>query len=224
MFSTLRNLREFFFWLADLPGFKSSYRLRRRGLFQSKRQGCGDRPSAPGEARPERWTRFSIVLRTMPANTALERRDRALIALAVLTGARIGALASFRHGHINLDQGYVEQDARTVRTKFSKTFRTYFLPVNDEALAVFTDWHEELRRDHLWGLADPLFPATEVGLGSDGGFARVGLSRRAWSTSAPVREIFKRAFESPIYPITTLTPSGICSFGMPSRSISALSK
>jgi integrase len=115
--------------------------------------------------------------------------------LAALTGARIGALASFRHGHVNLDEGYVEQDARTVRTKFGKTFRTYFLPVGDDALAIFADWHEELRRDHLWGPADPLFPATEMGLGGDGGFATVGLSRRAWSTSSPVREIFKRAFE-----------------------------
>ncbi len=95
---------------------------------------------------------------------------------------------------MNRQEEYIEQDARSVRTKFGKTFRTYFLPVSEHALAAFNAWHEELERDHLWGPADPLFPSTEIGLGSDGGFAPAGLSRRPWSTSSPVREIFKRAF------------------------------
>jgi integrase len=193
--ATLRNLREFFFWLAHLPGFKSHIGYADADYFSlSEKDGAIAR--ARREKRVPTLDQVQHVLRAMASNTALERRDRALIALAVLTGARIGALASFRHGHVNLDEGYVEQDARTVRTKFSKTFRTYFLPVSDEALAVFTDWHDELGRDHLWGLADPLFPATEMGLGSGGGFATVGLARRAWSTNSPVRDIFKRAFES----------------------------
>ena len=67
----------------------------------------------------------------MPAATALERRDRALIAFAMLTGARVGALASFRLGHVDMAGGFVEQDARTVRTKAAKTFRTYFMPVDE---------------------------------------------------------------------------------------------
>ena len=110
----------------------------------------------------------------LPLTTALERRDCALLALAALTGARVRALTSFHHGHINLREGYVEQDARTVQTKFAKTFRTYFLPVGDEALTIFSEWHRELERDHLWGSADPLFPATEIELGSEGGFSALG--------------------------------------------------
>lgn len=193
--ATLRNLREFFFWLAHLPGFKSHIRYADADYFS-----LSEKDAAIARARREKRVptleQVQHVVLAMPAKTVLERRDRALMALAVLTGARIGALASFRHGHVNLQEGYVEQDARTVRTKFGKTFRTYFLPVSDEALAIFSDWHEELAQKHLWGPADPLFPATEMGLGSDGGFATVGLSRRAWSTSAPVREIFRRSFEA----------------------------
>lgn len=192
--ATLRNLRDFVFWLAHLPGFKSHI-----GYADADYFSLSEKDAAIARARREKRVptleQVQQVLRAMPANTALERRDRALVALAVLTGARIGALASFQHGHVNLNEGYVEQDARTVRTKFGKTFRTYFLPVSDEARAIFADWHEELGGDHLWGPADPLFPNTEMGLGSDGAFAAVGLSRRAWSTSAPIRDIFKRAFE-----------------------------
>ena len=46
----------------------------------------------------------------MPTGTPLERRNAALIALAVLTGARIGALATFREA---LDAGR-EVDANTL--------------------------------------------------------------------------------------------------------------
>jgi site-specific recombinase XerD len=194
MLTTLRNLREFFFWLAHQPGFKSHI-----GYSDADYFNLSDKDVTVARARREKsiptLEQVRHVLGTMPLNTPLERRDAALVALAALTGARVRALTSFRHGHINLREGYVEQDARAVQTKFAKTFRTYFFPVGDEALSVFSDWHRELERDHLWGRADPLFPATEIGLGTEGGFSAVGLARRGWATSGSVREIFKQAFE-----------------------------
>ena len=64
----------------------------------------------------------------MPATTDIERRDRALIAFTILTGARDGAIASFKLRHIDIAEGKIDQDAREVRTKFSKSFVTSFLP------------------------------------------------------------------------------------------------
>src|SRR5690242_1353967 len=52
----------------------------------------------------------------------------ALIAFATVTTARVGALASFRLAHDDTAGGYVEQDARTVRTRAAESFRTYFMP------------------------------------------------------------------------------------------------
>jgi integrase len=194
MLATLRNLREFFFWLAHQPGFKSHI-----GYSDADYFNLSDKDVAVARARRDKpvptLEQVQHVLRNMPLTTPLERRDAALLALAALTGARVRALTSFRHGHINLREGYVEQDARTVQTKFAKTFRTYFFPVGDEALTIFSDWHLELERDHLWGPADPLFPATEIGVGPEGGFSALGLARRGWATSGSVREIFKQAFE-----------------------------
>ena len=123
-----------------------------------------------------------------------ERRDRALIAFAALTGARVNALASFRIGHVDLSGGFVEQDARTVRTKFAKTFRTYFMPVVDGAMEIVAEWIGELREEHLWGPDDPLFPATLIGLGETGGFEAQGLARHGWASTGPIRDIFKRGF------------------------------
>jgi len=193
MLSTLRNLRTFFFWLAHLPGFKSHIAYADADYFN-----LSDKDVAVARAHREKpvptLEQVHHVLSVMPAATALQRRDRALIAFTALTAARVGALASFRLGHVNLADGFVEQDARTVQTKFAKSFRTYFMPVGGDALGIVRDWIDELVRDHLWGLSDPLFPAPQMGLDSEGGFTAIGLSRNGWTTTGPVREIFKRSF------------------------------
>lgn len=193
MLSTLRDLRAFFMWLAREPGYRSQIAYADADYFN-----LSDKDVAVARARREKRVptldQVRHVIASMPSATALERRDRALIAFAMLTGARVSALASFRLGHVNLAGGFVDQDARTVRTKAAKTFRTYFVPVDENAMAIVSAWVEELTRDHLWGPDDPLFPATETGLGPNGGFVPMGLARHCWSSSQRAREIFRRAF------------------------------
>jgi hypothetical protein len=87
-----------------------------------------------------------------PANSEIERRDRALIAFTALTGARDGAIASLKLKHIDIEQGRVDQDARQVKTKFSKSFTTWFFPVGDDIRQIVVDWVNYLRKDKLWGL------------------------------------------------------------------------
>ena len=72
------------------------------------------------------------VILTMPTQTEIERRNRALVAFALLTGARDSAIASMKLKHVDLIEGCVHQDAREVKTKFSKTFTTYYFPVGEE--------------------------------------------------------------------------------------------
>ena len=193
MLSTLRDLRAFFFWLADQPGFKSRIAHSDADYFN-----LSDKDATIARAQREKAVptiaQVQHVLAVMPVATALERRDRALIAFAAITGARANALASFHLGHVNLAGGYVEQDARVVRTKFSKTFRTFFMLGCEGGLDIVAAWIGELEHDHLWGPADPLFPATLIGLDATGGFAAKGLARQGWATTTPIRDIFRRAF------------------------------
>ena len=130
----------------------------------------------------------------MPATTDIELRDRALIAFTILTGARDGAIASFKLRHIDIAAGTIDQDAREVRTKFSKSFVTTFFPVGDDIRAMVVDWVAYLRTDKLWGLDDPLFPATKVAVGDNLRFGAVGLDRKHWTNASPIRAIFKEAF------------------------------
>jgi integrase len=195
VFATVRDLRAFFLWLAREPGFRSHIDYSDADYFS-----LSDKDVAIARARRERdvpsLEQCRRALAAMPADTLLARRDRALFAIAIITAARIGALASFRLGHINVAEGYVDQDARTVRTKGAKTFRTFFMPVDDNARSIVTDWVSELVGDHLWGPADPLFPKTQMGLAADGGFAPVGILREGWAWGGRARDIIQGAFSA----------------------------
>jgi integrase len=135
------------------------------------------------------------VIARMPGSTDIEKRDRALVAFTLLTGARDGAIASLKLKHIDIQDRRVDQDAREVNTKFSKTFSTWFFPVGGQALEVIEAWVAHLRGTLLWGNDDPLFPATLLRQSETGGFIAAGLSRNHWSSANPIRRIFSKAFQ-----------------------------
>ena len=188
----LRQLRAFFIWLAMQPGYKTKISYSDADYFN-----LSDNDVRIANAKRERpvpsLEQMHHTLTRMPTATSIELRDRALVALAMLTGARDAALVSLQLKHIDCAECVIRQDACEVRTKFRKTFSTWFFPIGGEAEAIIADWVAHLRQDLLRGESDPLFPATAMGLSADGEFMVQGLARQGWSTTAPVREIFKRA-------------------------------
>jgi integrase len=191
--STLSALRSFFIWLADQPGYKRKISYSDADYFNLSEKDVRIAKAVREKPFPT-VEQVNRVLRCAPASSDIELRDRALIALVLLTGVRDGALTSLRLKHIDLAQSRLDQDAREVKTKFSKTFSTWFFPVEGEAQAIFTAWVGHLRGALLWGDNDPLFPATRMEVGADGGFVAGGLKREAWSTAGPVRRLFRQAF------------------------------
>src|SRR5262249_30836370 len=115
-------------------------------------------------------------------------------AFTLLTGVRDGALASLKLKHVDLVDAKVLQDAREVRTKFSKSFTTCFFPVGDDIARIVEAWVAFLRDQKLWGGDDPLFSATEVVSGPALKFEVAGLARRHWANAGPIRTIFRGSF------------------------------
>ena len=118
------------------------------------------------------------------------------MAFTLLTGMRDDAIASLSIGHVNLDQRMVFQDAREVRTKNRKTMYTWFFPVGAYFDAIVVDWIGILTNELLFGLNDPVFPATKMTLDANRLFAPAGLDRRHWKNADPIRHAFQRAFEA----------------------------
>jgi integrase len=193
LYATLAALKRFFVWLAGQPGYKSRITYADAEYFnlsaKDTRIAKATRP-----ARVPTLEQIRHVIRSLPATSEIERRDRALIAFTILTGARDGAIASFKLRHIDVVEGKIDQDARYVQTKFSKSFITMFFPVGDDIRRIVGDWATYLREEKFWGLDDPLFPATKVAVGEDLRFEAAGLDRKPWSSAGPIRMIFKEAF------------------------------
>jgi integrase len=131
----------------------------------------------------------------MPSTTDIEKRNRALIAFTLLTGARDTVITSFKIKHVDLINSSVFQGAREVKTKFSKTFTTYFFPVGELPVQILNEWGEHLKTELLFSHDDSLFPKTKVANTNDKKFSACGLLKEHWSTANPIRELFKRAFE-----------------------------
>lgn len=193
--ATLTQLKRFFQWLAWQPGYKSRIQYSDAEYFN-----LSDKDTRIATAKRQQkvptMEQIKHVINTMSVDTEIERRNRTLVAFTLLTGARDSAIASMKLKHVDLIVGCVNQDAREVKTKFSKTFNTFFFPVGEEISGIVAEWVSYLRDEKLWGNNDPLFPATRIAIGPDHQFKAAGLARAHWSTAAPIRKIFREAFSS----------------------------
>ena len=191
--STMGHLKRFFQWLSCQPGYKSRIPYSDADYFNLSEKDT----RIANTSRPRKiptLEQVKRVLEKMPTNSDIALRNKAIIAFTILTGMRDNAIASLKLKHIDMMSNSVYQDARDVRTKFSKTFTTYFFPVDDEIRQIVEDWVSHLREKLFWGNDDPLFPATKIALGSKRQFEAQGLKRQHWSNANSIRSIFKGAF------------------------------
>ena len=142
--STLAALKAFFVWLAQQSGYASRIKFADADYFSPS-----DNLSRIATARRfkscptlNKFARCSTPCRRA---TEVDMRDRAIVAFAILSGARDRAIISFRLKHIDTERDLVEHDARDVRTKRAKTFTTWFFPVGDDIRQIVVGWVKYLR-------------------------------------------------------------------------------
>lgn len=190
--SRLMALKAFFHWLAEQQGY------RRISYSDADYFNPSANDSRIATARREKPSpsieHIRHVVNSITIENDIDRRDRALIAFALLSGARDDAIASLALRHLDLARRSVFQDARSVRTKNRKTFTSWFFPVGDDIEKIVADWNDHLRGELLFGPDDPLFPATRVALDGDGHFGPAGLDRAFWKSADAIRRIFRLRF------------------------------
>ncbi len=191
--SRLRAVKAFFQWLAGRPGYSRKLTYSDMEYFNPSNND-GRIASAVRDRPIPSLEQIRHVLKVMPTSSVIERRNRALIAFAILSGARDAAIASMALKHVDIDRKAVFQDAREVNTKNRKTFTSDFFPVGDDIEAIVADWIDELATEHLFGPDDPLFPSTGRGLDDNQQFHASGITRQFWSDAGPIRKVFKESF------------------------------
>ena len=192
--AVLVNLRNFFEWLYGQPGFKSKFSYSDASYFNLSLKDVRIAKATNEKIFPT-IDQVKHAINNMPISSEIDLRNRALIAFTLLTAARVGAIASAKIKHINLIEGKFSQDARDIKTKFSKSFPTFFFQVGDDMVAIVADWITYLKEVKLWGINDPLFPSTLVHQNKAKCYEAIGVDRKHWSTTSPIRAVFKEAFE-----------------------------
>ncbi len=187
----LMAVKAFIHWLAGRPGYRSRIAYSDAEYFNLSAND--ERIASAVRVRPApSIDDIRQVLAAMPTSTVIERRDRAVVAFALVSGARDNAIASLSIKHVDPERRTIFQDARSVRTKNAKTFTSTFFPVGTDFQAVVIDWLRELA-ELGFGPDDPLFPATRIAPGPDRRFVPTGLDRKHWKDAGPIRRIFKAA-------------------------------
>ena len=199
--STMNPLKEFFQWIAFQLGYKSKihapdieyFNLSEHDVSIAKAIKLKDLPSIE---------QVREAVNNMPVETLINRRDRAIMTFAILTGIRDDAMTSIRIKHIKLASTpiLVKQEPDLVRTKFRKQIATHFLPVGDDFIEIFKSWMTELNEKLHYGPNDPVFPKTRVRLNDQQFFESDGLEPTCWANASPIRKIFKTAFEAAALP------------------------
>jgi integrase len=192
--SRLAALKAFFQWLALQPGFRSRLTYSDAEYFNASAKDERIAKAVRERSVPT-IEQIRQVLKSMPVTSDIQRRNQALIAFTLISGARDNAIASMSLKHVDFANRRIYQDAREVRTKNAKTITSAFFPVGTNIEIIVENWVRLLNR-RLWGPNDPLFPATKVTVGESGLFESAGLDRKHWKDAAAIRRIFKEAFEA----------------------------
>lgn len=191
--ATLRLVKGFFHWLVSRAGFKRVLTYADVEYFNNTRKA--GRVAHTQRAIPyPSMQQAAHAFQAMPFETEFQKRDKALFAFFILTGARDGAVASLKLKHVNVDLGHVFQDAREVKTKAAKTIHCQFFPVGAAYRNCFCAYVTYLREVKLFGPEDALFPKALMGVVEGQGFANLGLAREPFANAAKLNTIIKGAF------------------------------
>ena len=193
--SLVNNVKGFFNWLVMDERMKGK---RANHVIKALRLPKRDRTAARSTKRKEFATLEQITqtITAMPKASAIERRNRALIAFTLLSGARDGAIISMRLKHVDTVKKEVLQDPNEVDTKAGKEIHTWFFPVGEPIIDEIMDYISFLKDELSFTDEDPLFPSTARAHDKNDCFIASGLTKKRWASAQPMRDIFKSAFKA----------------------------
>ena len=196
-YDILRYLKVFFEWLSKQAGYKSKINqsaidylnLTRKEIRIATQPKSVDFPSLED---------IKAVIENIKGNSEIEKRDKALISLAFLTGARIEAIITLSMGCFDKKRMIIDQDPKLgVKTKFSKRIVSSLIPFSyKEPLKYFCDWFVYLEKEKGFKPDDPIFPATKIENGKNNlSYYNTGeVEAIFWKSTSSPRKIFEKRF------------------------------
>ena len=194
----LRHLKVFFDWLSKQAGYKSR-------INQTAVEYLNLSKKETREARQSKSVKYPTlemikqVIESLKGKTEIEMRDRALFAIAFLTGARISAIRTLPMESFDKKELVINQDpALKVQTKFSKKITSVLVPFGyKEAITYFIDWFDYLETKKGFKPYEPIFPMTKIENGKDNiSYYSTGeVEAKFFKDSGSLRKIFEKRFK-----------------------------
>ena len=156
----LKTLKDFYSWLERQKGYKSKINYNHLAYFSLTRN---QRKEARACEYQNSYKLDDIyrTIRSMPANTLLERRNRAMLSLQCICGLRVSELRTVKIKNIIYDEDakgwMVYVNPKDMQVKFAKTRNAFFMPFAQDIKEIVLNWRNELIS---LGFNDksPLFP------------------------------------------------------------------
>lgn len=191
----LNTVKCFMVWLKQQPGFKKKYQHTDIDYLNISRKERGIMNSRKPLDYPMQEVAAGAVF-NMLADTPKQKRDRAIMAVLLLTGLRDGVIHHLKLRHLNLAEGYIIQAPEDLPIKCDVYFHATFLPLDNhkELLEIISDYYHWLINEYRFSSNDPLFPKlalkTKSGLFEEGDF-----SREFMRDSGTTRNLCKKSFK-----------------------------
>jgi len=190
----LHDLKRFFSWLSEEKTYTHIDRRMLDAFTLSKKDKAIIKADKPIQCASFENTQKMI--RAMPSNNIRDIRNRAMLSLTFMTGARNKALVTLKFKSFDPKENILHQDPRDgVLTKNLKYIRSVlYTAVGDDIAKMFLDYYDIVTHEYNFTAYDPLFPSLEQAHDDKAGFTTGGLSRNAIQSYTTVNKILKQAF------------------------------
>ena len=197
MYQTLHHIRSFFQWLAFRPGYKSKIHLADIDYLSMDRMKMQEVTGPSVVDWPSKEHVLALTASIDP-KSEIDRRDRALISLHLLSGMRDMAIATLPLGCFNPKSLEVHQfPEKGVETKFSKKIITHLFVFDKQLLGFILEWVEYLTQVRKFSDSDPMFPRNRVVRDNETGeFTSPDCEPVFWKSAGPIRQILRTRSEA----------------------------
>ncbi len=197
-YDILRYLKFFFEWLSKQASYKSRINQTAIDYFNLTRKEVRE-ATQPKSIQCPTLEEIKKVIENIGGKSEIEMRDKALISLILLTGARISAIISLPMRSFDKEKLTIDQDPKLgVATKFSKRIVSALITFSyKEPLNYFLEWFDYLERQKEFKPNDPIFPATKIENGKENlSYYNTGeVEPIFWKSSSSSRKIFEKRFK-----------------------------
>jgi len=197
-YDNLRHLKVFFEWLSEQPNYKSKINKTAIAYLNLTKKEIQTARTTASVKNPTLET-IKKTIENIKGKTEIEMRDKALLSLAFLTGARISAIRTLPMESLDRKELIITQDpTQGVETKFAKKIISVLIPFGyKESINYFTEWFDYLEQKKGFKPSDPIFPATKIENGKDNiSFYSTGeVEAKFFKESGSLRKIFEKRFK-----------------------------